>query len=170
MPSQELPTLRDDLLCQFYAIQIERIGSPGRFFAEMDRHPAITVVIEHGDEFEASPERLEVLAQGRHPYVVGMLELGDRSLGHIEAPGKLGLADHLGVTEFGKADLLERLNSTSSPAGSSTSLAARTPVHQRPRVMAWTIPSQGSRSRDRFLVALREGSEGPSTFMPGGMT
>ena len=48
----------------------------------MDRHA--TVVVEHGDELEACTEGIEVLAQCRHAYVVGVLELGDRSLGDVE--------------------------------------------------------------------------------------
>jgi hypothetical protein len=30
----------------------------------MDRHPAIPVIVEHGDELQASAEGFEVLAQG----------------------------------------------------------------------------------------------------------
>jgi hypothetical protein len=43
----------------------------------VDRHPAI-LVVEHGNELQASAERIEVLTQRRNPYIVGMLELGNR--------------------------------------------------------------------------------------------
>src|SRR5581483_4648602 len=85
------------------------IGSCGGFFAEMDRHPALTVVVEHGDELEAGSERFEVLAECRDAQVVGVLELGDRSLCHVEASGQLGLAHHLGVAELVEADFLKGL-------------------------------------------------------------
>ena len=60
----------------------------------MDRHPTVFVV-EHSNEFEARAERVEVLAQCRHAHVVGVLELGDRTLGDVEPAGEFGLADRL---------------------------------------------------------------------------
>ena len=59
---------------------------------------------------EAGAERFEVLAQGRHAHVVGVLELGDRPLRHVEAAGELGLADRFTVTKLVRPDLLERLD------------------------------------------------------------
>ena len=59
----------------------------------MDRHPAIPVVVEHGDKLQAGAEGFEVLAQGRHPDVVGVLELGDCPLGHLEAPGEFRIQE-----------------------------------------------------------------------------
>ena len=75
----------------------------------MDRHPAVFVV-EHSDEFEARAERVEVLAQCRHAHVVGVLELGDRTLGDVEPAGEFGLADRLTMTKLVQSDLLEGLS------------------------------------------------------------
>ncbi len=59
----------------------------------------------------AVPERFEILTQRRHADVVGMFELGDRSLGHIESTCEFGLADGFAVTEFVELDLFERVDS-----------------------------------------------------------
>src|SRR3989440_5805077 len=87
----------------------------------MDRHPAIPVIVEHGDELQAGAEGFEVLAQVRHPHVVGVLEVGEPPRGHLEAPGELGLAVRLGVAELVEADLLQRLG----PLGREPLLGAR---------------------------------------------
>jgi len=58
---------------------------------------------------------------GSTPDVVGVLELGDRPLGHLEAPGELRLAHRLGVAELVEADLLQRLG----PLGREPLLGAR---------------------------------------------
>jgi hypothetical protein len=73
----------------------------------VDRHTTIVVVEQHRHELEAGPERFEVLTQRRHPDVVGVLELGDRSLGDLEPAGQLGLTDRLGVTMLTQPDLPE---------------------------------------------------------------
>ena len=78
--------------------------SRGVVAAEVDRHPAI-LVVEHRDELQAGAERFEVLTQRRHAQVVGVLELGDRPLGHVEAAGELGLAGRLTVTKLVQPDL-----------------------------------------------------------------
>lgn len=74
----------------------------------MDWDTAIFLV-EDGDELQARAESVEVLTQSGNPYVVGVLQLGDGSLGDIEPPGQLGLADRLVPAELVKADLLERV-------------------------------------------------------------
>ncbi len=51
----------------------------------MDRYPLFALVIEDGDEFEAGSEGFEVLPQRGDTHVVGVLELGDGSLGDIES-------------------------------------------------------------------------------------
>jgi hypothetical protein len=84
-------------------------GSRSGFLAKMDWPPPILVIVEDGDELQAGAEGFEVLAQGRHSQVVSVLELGDRPLGHLQAPSELGLADRLGVAELEKADLLQCL-------------------------------------------------------------
>ena len=45
------------------------------------------VVVEHCDEFEACTEPFEVLAKRRDPDVIGMLQLGDRTLCDVESTG-----------------------------------------------------------------------------------
>jgi len=52
------------------------------------RHPAVRVS-EHGDALQASAERFEVPMQRRPARVVGVLELGDRRLRHVELAGEL---------------------------------------------------------------------------------
>jgi hypothetical protein len=49
-------------------------GSRSGFLAKMDRHPAIPVTVEDGDELQEGAEGFEVLAQGRHSHVVSVLE------------------------------------------------------------------------------------------------
>jgi hypothetical protein len=98
------------------------IGSGCRVAAEVDRHPTI-VVGERGHELEAGAERFEVLAQRRHARVVGVLELGDRPLGHVEPAGELGLADRLSVTKLGQPDLLQRLGTQTARRSDAPGLA-----------------------------------------------
>ena len=74
----------------------------------MHRNSSI-VVVEHGDEFEACTEGFEVLAKRGNANVLGVLKLGDRTLGHVESTGQFCLADCLTVTEFVQPDLLERV-------------------------------------------------------------
>ena len=75
----------------------------------MDRHPALIVVVEHGDQLQAATESFEILAQRRDPDIVGVLELGDRPLGDLQPPGQLGLADGLGMAQLVESEFLERL-------------------------------------------------------------
>jgi hypothetical protein len=67
------------------------------------------LVVEDGDEFKTSTKGFEVLAKRRDAYIVGMFELGDSPLSHVESTGKLCLTDRLSVTELIEADLFERL-------------------------------------------------------------
>ena len=76
--------------------QLEPLGtrsvkSGGAVPAEVDGDPSV-LVVEHGDEFQAGAEGFEVLAQGRDPYVLGVFEFRDGSLGDIEPAGELGPA------------------------------------------------------------------------------
>ena len=79
----------------------------------MDRH-ALVAVIEPGDEFQSRAKSFEVLTERRDSDIVGMFELRDRALGHLEASGQRGLAHGLPVAEFVEADLLERLGARPS--------------------------------------------------------
>lgn len=75
------------------------VWSGGVVAAEVDRHPAILVVVEHGYKFQAGAKRFEVLPQCRHAHVLGVFDLGDRSLGHVEPAGEPDLADRFTVTK-----------------------------------------------------------------------
>jgi hypothetical protein len=74
--------------------------------AELDGHPS-TVVVEHGDELEPSAEALEVLPKSRYSDVVGVLELGDRTLRHFDSSGQLGLTYGTRMAELEKSELFE---------------------------------------------------------------
>jgi len=55
-------------------------GSGGRVvvdLAELNGH-SLPLLVEDGYEFQPGAEDVEVLAQGGHAYVVGVLEFGDR--------------------------------------------------------------------------------------------
>ncbi len=69
-----------------------------RALAEVDRDPAL-VVVEDGYQFQAGTEGFEILAQGGHPDVFGVLEFRDRSLGDVETTCQFDLADRLTVTK-----------------------------------------------------------------------
>ena len=56
--------------------------SSGGVLAEVDRNPP--VVVEHRDQFQARAKCFEILAEGRHADVVGVLELRDRSLRDVD--------------------------------------------------------------------------------------
>lgn len=75
----------------------------------MDRH-ATVIVVEHGHELKPGTERIQVLAHRRDAHVVGMLELRDRPLRHVEPAGELGLTDRLTVTKLVEPNLVERLD------------------------------------------------------------
>jgi hypothetical protein len=98
--------------------------SRGVVAAEVDRHTAFFVV-EHGDELEARAERFKVLTQRGDAYVVGVLELGDRSLGDLEAAGKLGLTHGCCTAQFVQPDLLERLGAQTGEPFRRTRLGDR---------------------------------------------
>ncbi len=80
--------------------------SGGAVLAEVDGDSAV-LVVEHGDEFQAGAEGFEVVAQGRDPYVLGVFEFRDGSLGDIEPAGELGLADRFGMTKLIQSDLFK---------------------------------------------------------------
>src|SRR3546814_6801023 len=69
-------------------------------------------------------ERVEVLAQRRQADIRGVLELGDRPLGHVGTTGQLGLAHGLGVAQLVEPDLLEGLGTL----GRQTFSRARAPL------------------------------------------
>lgn len=95
----------------YRAADVPSIGagdSGGGVFAEMHGNSSI-VVVEHCDEFEAGAECFEVLAKRGDANVLGMLQLGDCSLGDVESTGKFYLTDCLAMAEFVQPDLLERV-------------------------------------------------------------
>src|SRR3546814_5784877 len=106
-----------------YTTLFRSLRSGRRVLAKVGRDTA-TLVFEYRDELEASTERFEVLAQRRHADILGVLELGDRPLGHVETTGQLGLAHGLGVAQLVEPDLLEGLGTL----GRQTFSRARAPL------------------------------------------
>src|SRR5262249_49310199 len=82
---------------------------------------ALGPVVEYSDELEARTEGFEVLAQRRDPYILGVLQLRDRPLGHVKTPSQLCLAHRLGVAQLVEPDFLKRLG----PLGREPFLGAR---------------------------------------------
>ena len=71
---------------------------------------AAGIIIEHRYELEVRTERLQILAQRRDPHILGMLQLGDRSLSDIETASQLDLADCFAMSKFVETDHFESLN------------------------------------------------------------
>ena len=81
---------------------------------------AAGVVVEHRDELETCAERFQILAQRRHSNVLGVLQLGDRSLSDIETAGQFDLADCFAMSKLVETDLCECLDTQrGQPLGST---------------------------------------------------
>ncbi len=114
------------------------LGLGGRLVvgrAELYRHPP-SLVVEHRDQFQPGAEGVEVLAQGRDAHVVGVLELGDGALGHVQTAGQLRLAERFGVAELVQAYLLQRLGPLSRQP-----LAGTGPLLLHAARRTWSGPS-----------------------------
>jgi len=89
------------------SLDIARPVLGGSVSAEVDRDSSV-IVIEYGDEFEASSEGFEILTQGGDADVFGVFEFGDCALGDIESTSEFYLADCFAMSEFVEPDLFER--------------------------------------------------------------
>ena len=89
-----------------------RVGTTSRsalcgVLAEVDGNAAFVGVVEHGNQLQARAERFEVVPQRGDAHIVGVLELGDRSLRDVKASRQLDLTDRLSPPQLVQPDLLQ---------------------------------------------------------------